>query len=249
MLKLILFALMLGTMITQGQELTVAAASDLASCLPRINESFQKSHPGANLKVSFGSSGNFAAQIRNGAPFEVFLSADSGYPRELAKAGLAAPETLAVYAHGQIALWTASEKLDLTAGLKSLAGPAIRRLAIANPDHAPYGRAAKAALQHEHLWEEVQPRLVTGENISQAAQFVQTGNADAGIVALSLLRGPGLVRIGTYQVIPPEDYPPMEQAAIVTKAGMGNPLARRYIDFLRSKEAAEILAQFGFQQP
>lgn len=241
--------LLMRTIASQGQELTVAAAADLAACLPKINEVFQKEHPGAALKVSFGSSGNFATQIRNGAPFEVFLSADTGYPRALAKDGLAEAASLAVYAHGQIALWTMDAKMDLSQGLKALSDPAVQRIAIANPDHAPYGRAAKAALEHEHLWEAVQPRLVTGENISQTAQFVETGNAQAGIVALSLLAAPGAANKGHYQLIPREDYPPIEQAAIVTKAGAGHPLARAYVDFLRSKEAAEILRQFGFQQP
>ena len=241
--------LLLTAMASPARELTVAAAADLAFCLPKLNDAFQKTHPDAVLKVSFGSSGNFAAQIRNGAPFDVLLSADTGYPRDLAKAGLADPATLAVYAHGRLALWTTDPHLDLSHGLAALRGPAISRLAIANPDHAPYGRAAKAALEHEHLWALVQPRLVTGENISQTAQFVETGNAPAGIVALSLLAAPAMAHKGHFQVIPPEDYPPIEQAAIVTKTGQGNPLAGAFVDFLRSKEAGEILVQFGFQLP
>ena len=172
-----------------AESVSIAAAADLVYCLDEMNAAFKKVYPDADLKVASGSSGNFATQIKNGAPFEVFLSADMNFPRDLVKSGLADESSLTVYATGKIVLWTTRpDGVDVSKGLAVLGDPnGAKKIALANPDHAPYGRAGKEALQHEKLWDAVQSRLVIGENIVQTAQFVQTGSADAGIVALSLV--------------------------------------------------------------
>jgi molybdate transport system substrate-binding protein len=231
------------------QTLTVAAAADLVFCLEKLDADFQKANPGAQIKVATGSSGNFFTQIQSGAPFDVFLSADMKYPRDLAAQGLADGSTLTEYAAGRIVVWTTRPDIDVSQGLASLRNPAIKKVAMANPDHAPYGRAAKEALQHEGLWEMVEPKLVIGENIAQTAQFVQTGNADAGIVALSLVVAPSTKGVGKFQQVPDADYPALEQGAVVTKHGEENPWARKYLDFLRSPEARAVFDAFGFRLP
>ncbi len=233
----------------RASSLSLAAASDLVYCLEELNAAFSKEHPDIAIKTSTGSSGNFFAQIKNGAPFDLFLSADMTYPRELIKAGLADGASLTPYAAGKIVVWTAQDGVDVSKGLGALAGPDIRKVAIANPDHAPYGRAAKAALESAKLWDTVQAKLVQGENISQAAQFVETGNADAGIVALSLVLSPKLEKKGRWAVVPEELYPPLEQGAVLTAKGADNPAARTYLEFLRSPEARAIFDRFGFRLP
>ena len=229
--------------------ISIAAAADLVFCLDALDGAFKKTHPEADLKVSTGSSGNFFAQIQNGAPFDIFLSADLKYPRDLAAAGLADAGTLTPYALGRIVLWTTQPGIDLSRGLASVTETQIRKLAIANPDHAPYGAAAKASLQHEKLWDAVQGKLVVGENIAQTAQFVQTGNVDAGIVALSLVLAPATKGIGKYVEIPDALHPPLEQGLVVTRHGAGNPLAAQYLEFLRSPEARTIFDAYGFRLP
>ena len=235
----------------RAETVSIAAAADLAYCLDDMNAAFRKAHPDADLKVASGSSGNFATQIKNGAPFDVFLSADVSFPRDLVKAGLADEASLTTYATGKIVLWTTHpETIDVTKGLAVLKDPgSVKKLAVANPDHAPYGRAAKEALQHDKLWDAVQSRIVLGENIAQTAQFVETGNAEAGIVALSLVLSPKLAKLGKWQEIPADDYARLEQAVVLTKQGAGNTLARAYLEFLRSTEARAIFDHYGFRLP
>ena len=247
---LILLGLLLITPASRsGETVSIAAASDLVFCLEELNRQFTNSHPGVTLKTSTGSSGNFFAQIRNGAPFDVFLSADMSYPKELIKAGAAEESSLFQYAVGRLALWTANTNLALTNGLLALRNPAVKRIAIANPEHAPYGRAARDALRHAGLWDALQPRLVFGENISQTAQFVQSGNADAGIVALSLVLSPKLANVGRWTPVPPETHPPLEQGAVLTLRGKDNSAARAYLKFLQSGQAREIFDRYGFRMP
>ena len=228
---------------------SVAAASDLVFCLEAVNREFTNSHQAVTVKTSTGSSGNFFAQIKNGAPFDVFLSADMSYPKELIKAGAAEEASLFPYAVGRIVLWTVRTNLSLTNGLLTVRDPVVKRIAIANPAHAPYGRAARAALQHAGLWDAVQPRLVLGENISQAAQFVQTGNADAGIIALSLVLSPKLTNTGRWIEVPPDTYPSLEQGAVLTTRAKDNAAARDYLKFLQSAKAREIFDRHGFRLP
>ncbi len=234
-----------------AESVSIAAAADLTYCLDDINAAFKKTHPAADLKVSSGSSGNFATQIKTGAPFEVFLSADMSFPKDLAKTGFADEKTLFTYAYGKIVLWTLHpEAVDVTKGLAILQkADVVKKLAVANPEHAPYGRAAKEALQHDKLWDALQSRIVLGDNIAQTAQFVSSGNVDAGIVALSLVTSPKLANVGKWQEIPAEDYTPLEQGAVLTKTGAGNPTAKAYMDFLRTSEARAIFDHYGFKLP
>jgi molybdate transport system substrate-binding protein len=229
--------------------LLLATAADLSYCIDDIAAAFRKEVPDAEIKISIGASGNFFAQIRNGAPFDAFLSADLDYPAQLARLGAADGSTLTRYAIGRIALWSPDPKLDVNKGLALLRDPRITRVAIANPDTAPYGRAAKAALERDGLWESVQAKLVIGENISQTSQFVQTGNAQVGLVSLASLRSPRLAGVGRYALVPDTGLAPIEQAAIVTKHGAGNPLAARFVRFLGSPAARAILERNGFSIP
>ncbi|MFC0252405.1 molybdate ABC transporter substrate-binding protein [Massilia consociata] len=247
-LLVILFATLL-SLPASAATLLVAAASDLAYCIDDLAAAFRKEVPGAVVKVSTGASGNFFAQIRNGAPFHVFLSADMMYPTELAKLGAADGATLRPYAVGRIVLWTLDPRLDVGQGLALLRDPRVARVAIGNPDTAPYGRAARAVLERDKLWEAVQPRLVIGENIAQAAQFVQTGNAQLGIVSLATVRAPRMAGVGRYHLIDDKGVAPIEQGAIVTRAGSREALAARFVRFLGSPAARAILERNGFSLP
>jgi molybdate transport system substrate-binding protein len=229
--------------------LLIAAAADLSYCIDDIAASFRKEVPDAEIKISTGASGNFFAQIRNGAPFDAFLSADVDYPAQLARLGAADGSTLTRYAVGRLVIWSPDPKLDVDKGLALLRDPRITRVAIANPATAPYGRAAKAALERDGLWEAVQAKLVIGENISQTSQFVQTGNAQVGLVSLASLRSPRLAGLGRYALVPDAGLAPIEQAAIVTKHGADNPLAARFVRFLGSPAARAILERNGFSIP
>jgi molybdate transport system substrate-binding protein len=229
-----------------AQTLTIAAASDLQAVLPTIASDFEK-QTGVTTRVTFGSSGNFFSQLQNGAPFDLFFSADLEYPRQLVKGGQALGDTLSEYASGRIVVWARKDAgLDLRAGLRVLADPRVRKVAIANPEHAPYGRAAVAALRHENLYDAVQPKLVFGENISQAAQFVQSGNADAGIVALSVALVPALKSVGVYAEIPSTFHPPIRQGAVVIRTSNHQQAARDFLAFLRRPASLKLLADFGF---
>src|SRR5579872_3301065 len=230
-----------------AEDLRVAAAADLSFALKEIAARFE-TQTGNKVVVSFGSSGNFYAEIGNGAPFDVFCSADTGYPQKLVDAGLAISDSFYAYARGSIVLWVPNNsKLDLKRGLAVLLDPAVHKIAIANPQHAPYGRAAEAALRNQHLWEKIQDELVLGENISQTAQFVSSGNADIGILALSLATSPGLRDQGRYELIPADDYPAINQAAIVLKSSKHERAARAFIEFLKKPEIKELLHQYGFE--
>jgi molybdate transport system substrate-binding protein len=230
-------------------EVTVAAASDLTYAMNEIAASFEK-ETGCTVRLSFGSSGNFLTQIENGAPFDVFFSADIAYPRKLETEGLAAPGSTYLYAVGKIVLWTSKEsKLDLTKGLAALRDPSVKKISIANPAHAPYGRAAEEALHKAGVYDAVKDRLVLGENISQAAQFVQSGNADAGILALSLAASPAMKDDGRYEIIPENLYAPIEQGAVVTRAAANPRGARMLLDYTKIPATAGILERFGFTLP
>ncbi len=193
-----LASLLVAPQFASAQGLTVAAASDLQAALPAMASQFEK-ETGQRVVLTFGSSGNFFTQIQNGAPFDVFLSADIDYPRRLEREGLAERGSLFEYATGRLVLWTRNDSgIDVRRGLTVLADARVRHIAIANPEHAPYGRAAVAALRHEGLYERVRSKFVLGENISQAAQFAQSGNAEVGVLALSLALSPTLKSSGTY---------------------------------------------------
>lgn len=229
--------------------LLVAAASDLTHSMDALSAAFARAVPGAELKVSLGSSGNFFAQIKQGAPFDVYMAADMQYPAKLAEEGSADASTLTHYATGRIAIWSLDQKLDLNQGMRIFSDSSVTRVAIASPDVAPYGRAARNALQHHGYWDAVKSKLVIGENIAQTAQFVQTGNVQLGIVSYATVRAPQLTGIGTHYLIPDTGLPPIEQGAIITRHGKANPLSARFIKFLTSPAAQQILQRAGFTLP
>lgn len=232
-----------------ARPLMVAAAADLEFCLVSLNRVFRKAHPAVDVKVTTGSSGNLFAQIRNGAPYDVFLAADVAYPHKLMEDGDAVRGSLTPYAVGRVAVWTLKPGLDVKQGVRMLTDPAVGRVAIADPAHAPYGRAAKQALEHVGLWSQVRPKLVMGENISQTAQFVQAGGADAGIIALSLLLSPQLKGKGRFELIPESFHSRLMQAAVITKLGGNHPGSRDYLAFLKTPMARNVFISFGFVLP
>jgi len=230
-----------------AEKLTIAAAADLKFAMDEMVASFKQSHQGSEVAVVYGSSGKFHTQIQQGAPYDMFFSADIAFPRELVKQGLAASE-VKPYAVGRIVLWSAT--LDATKmTLASLADPKITKIAIANPKHAPYGKRAEEALRSAGLWEKVQPKLVFGENIAQTAQYVQSGNAQMGIIALSLAVSPEMAKKGGYYRIPDTLYQPLEQGFIITRLGADKPLAKQFAEYLGSKQAGAIMVKYGFVLP
>ena len=249
MRKLLLILSLLLSMGLSAEELTVAAAADLNFALKDIAHQYQRD-TGNALNLSFGSSGNFFVQIQNGAPFDLFISADVTYPQKLEQAGLAEPGTLYKYAVGKIVLWTPkSSKLDLGKGMNVLLDPSIGKIAIANPGHAPYGRAAEEALKKSGLYDKIKDKLVLGENISQTAQFVQTGNADVAILALSLANAPTMRNVGQFIEVPSSLYQPIEQEAIVLKASSKKRQAAEFLQYLRRPAIQAIFVKYGFAIP
>jgi len=243
---LILLCVPLLAGISFAQEITVAAAADLQFVFADVSARFHED-TGKSVKLTFGSSGNFFTQIQNGAPFDLFFSADIDYARKLEAAGLAEPGTLYEYAIGKIVLWAPNQsKIDLNRGLKVLLDPSVKKVAIANPQHAPYGRAAVAALQHEGFYEKVTEKFVLGENISQTAAFVASGSADIGIVALSLAVAPAMKEKGRYVEIPAAEYPAIEQAAVILKSSKQKETARRFLDYLKTPAMIDLLKTYGF---
>ncbi|HKV25077.1 MAG TPA: molybdate ABC transporter substrate-binding protein [Candidatus Acidoferrum sp.] len=227
----------------------VAAASDLQFAMQDLAAQFERT-TGIEPEISYGSSGNFYSQLQSGAPFDLFFSADAEYPARLQSAGLIEPGTLYNYAIGRLAIWMpADSPLDLPhLGWKTLLDPRVEKIAIANPDHAPYGRAALDALRSAGLYDQVKSRLVFGENISQTAQFVQSGNAQAGIIALSLALSPGL-KDGLRWEIPAALHPPIVQSVVILKSAANPVAARAFEQFVKSAAARETLARYGFTFP
>ncbi len=233
-----------------GDNILVAAASNLRFAMHEICRDFQKENPSIQTKVSYGSSGNFFAQIKQGAPFDIFLSADAAYPELLEKEGLTVEGMSKTYAVGEIVLWFPKySKVDSDKGMQTVTFPEVKKLAIANPKHAPYGRAAEESLRYYGLWEKVEGKLIYGENISQTAQFVHTGAADAGIVALSLAISPKMLQEGRYWVIPDESHSDIEQIYVVLKKGKGKKSVRKFLDFIHGEKGSKILSRYGFVIP
>lgn len=229
------------------EKLTIAAAADLKFALDEIVVLFKSTHPEAHIETIYGSSGNFSTQIRQGAPYDVYFSADIAYPRALKAEGLGSSEVQA-YGVGRIVLWSPSRdagKMTLT----DLTDPSILKIAIANPQHAPYGKRTEEALRAAGVWEKVEAKLVYGENIAQTAQYVQSGNAQVGIIALSLALSPELARQGSYALISDKLHQPLEQGFIITRRAADNLLAREFARFMASKETRTIMTRYGFVLP
>ena len=233
-----------------GQEITVAAAADMNVVLPELAARYTK-QTGQIVKLSFGSSGNLTNQIRNGAPFDVFFSADEEYPKQLLADGLAVRESLYRYAVGRLVLWVPNTStLDLPKlGMTALLDPSVKKLAIANPQHAPYGRAAEDALKHFGIYDQVAAKLVLGENVAQAAQFVESGNAQAGLIALSHALALAMKDKGRNWAVPLDSYPTLNQAAVVLSQSKHQDAAQEFLKFVRSSESISLLKSYGFSLP
>lgn len=244
-----LFPAVYASPVSAQEQIVVAAASDLQFVMPKLAQQFEKKS-GVKVQITFGSSGNFFAQIKNGAPYDLFFSADMNYPRQLEAAELVEPGTFYEYARGKIVLWTKKEAgIDINQGLRVLLNAEVHKIAIANPDHAPYGRAALAALQKEDLYKKIADKLVLGENVSQAAQFIATGSAQVGIIPLSLALAPALAKQGAYAEIPPADYLPIEQGCAVLRSSKHKSAALQFLQFMKSRAALALLSQAGFSGP
>lgn len=229
----------------------VAAAANLVHAVEALNATFRTAHPDVQVTSAVGASGSLFAQIRHGAPFDVFLSADLDYPRQLVAAGAGDAASLRTFATGRLVVWTSRAELDLTDLAALVRSDAVRKIALAQPKVAPYGRAAQAALETLGVWREAQPKLVVGESISQTAQFVETGNADIGFVALSIVRSSRLPAQGRWQEIPAAQHPgvALDHGVVLTTRGTRNEAARRYLEFLGSEAGKRVLREFGYAVP
>jgi molybdate transport system substrate-binding protein len=229
--------------------LSIAAAANLTYALDALDREFLKTAPGVAVTSATGASGSIVAQIEHGAPYDVFLSADRDFPLALVKAGYGVDGSISEFAVGRLVLWTTKPGLVLSDVATAVQSPAVQKLAIANVVTAPFGRAARQALQKLGAWDAVQTKLVVGENISQTAQFVDTGNADAGFVAMSLVLSPKLKDKGKWIEVSPALFGPLEQCAVITSRGAANPASAQYIAFLQSPAARAILRQYGYGTP
>ncbi len=228
--------------------ITIAVAANTQFAFQDLQAAFTR-ETGIDIHTIIGSSGKISAQVRSGAPFDMFLSADMDYPRTLHKAGLASSAPI-VYAYGTLVLWTMSE-LDLTPGLKVLTGPKVSKVAIANPRFAPYGRAALQALTHYRIADAVQAKAVFGENVSQVNQYIYSQNVTAGFTAKSVVLSPTMRGKGHWIEVPPDSYQPIAQGAVILKHGTDNAETdcKHFIQFLTSAAARKVLADYGYGLP
>lgn len=227
----------------------VAAAADTRFALDELSALFAQ-RQGVQARITYGSSGQLAAQIEQGAPFDLFFSADEHALRYLATRGLIVEQTEQIYGIGRIVLWVRHDSpIDPRQGLRVLTDDRIRFIAIANPVHAPYGQAASQALRAAGVWDRVSAKLVLGENVSQTLQFIQTGNADAGIVALSLVVAHTDQPLGRYWVVPSAFHLPLRQAAGVLARSPRPDQAKAFLAFVTSSEGRRIMRRYGFLPP
>jgi molybdate transport system substrate-binding protein len=235
--------------LSMAEKINIAAAADLKFAMDEIVTQFKKGNPADEVEVIYGSSGKIYTQIQQAAPYDLYFSADISYPEKLEAAGLTAGLTKP-YAFGRIVLWSPKAQLDATKlRLEDITRADISRIAIANPKHAPYGKRAEEALRSKNLWHQVEPKLVYGENIAQTAQFVQTGNAQVGIIALSLALSDELSKQGGYWLIPESLHSPLKQGFVITKRAETNQAAKKFSDYMSSAEARKIMVRYGFTLP
>lgn len=227
---------------------SIAAAANLVFALEALNTEFKRAAPDVTVTTTTGASGSLFAQIKNGAPFDVFLSADTDYPRQIVDQKLGDAATLRTFATGRLVFWTTRADLDVTDLASAVRNPVVKKIALAQPKTAPYGRAAEAALEQLGATADTRSKFVFGENITQTAQFVETGNADAGFVAMSLVLSPKLANKGRWKEVPLALYAsvPLDHAGVLTTRGAANPAAKRYLDFLGSEPVKKILREFGY---
>ena len=241
--------LITGVNVAVAEEITIAAAADLSFAFREIATEYENT-TGNHVRLTLGSSGNFFAQIQNGAPFDLYCSADIAYPRKLEEADLTVPGSRYKYAVGRIVLWTGHEsRIDVTKEFEALREQTVKKIAIANPKHAPYGRAAVAAMEYFKVYDQVKDKLILGENISQAAQFIESGACDIGIIALSLALAPTMKTRGTYWEIPEVAYPPLEQGAVILKSSKQQEAAKQFLAFINGEQAQGVMKRYGFTLP
>jgi molybdate transport system substrate-binding protein len=243
---IVLILAVVGSCVSVAQQIKVAAAADLNYALTELAHRFEQK-TGDKVTLSFGASGNLFSQISNGAPVDLYFSADEDYPKNLVAAGIADGSSLKTYAFGHLVLWVPnSSGLDpAKLQVQLLTQPSVKRIAIANPQHAPYGRAAIAAIDHYGLKNQLASKLVFGENVSQAAQFVQSGNAQAGLIALSIAMSPAMQMAGKYWEVPTDAYPEFKQAAVIISLSKQKKAAMAFLDFVLSPEGTAVFKQFG----
>jgi len=235
----------------EASDLLVAASANTSYMMKEVARSFE-ARTGHRVRISIGASGTIYSQITNGAPFDVFLSADTTYPERLAQEGFVRPGSLSVYAIGRLVLWTRlASEIDIgRLQMKCLTLAKVRRVAIANPGHAPYGRAAMEALREFGLEQAIKPKLVLGESASQVLQFVSAGAAQVGFLPLSLVLAESAPKDGRYWVIPENAHTRLEQAAVILKGGRAEPaVASRFLDFLKGSEGKTLLEKYGYSLP
>ena len=240
----VLLAALAWLMPPQSQPLTVFAASDLGPSFKQIVPKFEETNR-VKVTLVLGSTGMLAQQIRNGAPADLFFAANESFVRDLSAESLTLQQTETLYARGRIAAVTLKSSVIRVSDLKDLANPRIRRVAIANPQHAPYGLAARQALERLGLWAAVQPKLVFGENVQQAVQFVRSGSAEAGIVARSVAATPDL----SWTLVDGELHAPLNQVAVVLARTKQAPAAKSFLDFVNGAQGRVFMRQFGFLLP
>lgn len=236
---------------TKPREVSIAAASDLKFALDEVLVEFQKLHPDIHCQATYGSSGNFVAQLTNRAPFDLFLSADIGYPRKLIEQDLAKRETEFSYAVGHLVVWVPKDsplKVE-ELGIQALLDPSVHKIAIANPKHAPYGRAAEAALKSLGVHDQIESRLVLAENIAQTAQWLESGAAEIGLISLSLARAPAMRDKGRYWSVPADAFPTLEQGGVILNWAKDREAAAEVRSFLISEPGRTILKTYGFDEP
>ena len=229
---------------SDGREIIVAAAADLTPAFEELGRRFEQ-ETGTRVTFSFGSTGTLAKQIENGAPVDLFAAANVEFVDQLDRKGLILPETKALYARGRITIWTRADSSLKIEHIEDLARPEVARVAIANPEHAPYGRAAREALESAGIWKAVEPKLVFGENVRQSMQYAETGNADIAITALSL----SVLSNGRWTVIPEELHKPLDQALAVIKGARLEQAARRFAEFINSPHGRSTMRKYGFILP
>ena len=230
-----------------GVTVRVAAASSLKPALDEVAAAVTDAHPELDVEVVYGSSGAFVAQIVNGAPYDLYLAADLEHPQRLVEEGLAESEELFTYGVGRLVVWTPEgSPVDPAGGVAVLADPRVRTVAIANPQHAPYGVAAVAAMEEAGVHDAVEPKLVLGENVGQAGEFVRSGNADAGIVAMSVVLADAFRDVGRWTEVPPGTFPPLEQGGVVLPDADDADAARAVRDTLLGPAGRRVLERYGF---
>ncbi len=233
------------------KQIAVAAAADLKFAFEPLIEAFEAEQPGIEVRPSFGSSGTFYSQLSNGAPFDLFFSADAEYPRRLLTEGWGLEGSEFLYAIGRIVVFVPnSSSISLqSVGMRALGLDSVRHISIANPQHAPYGRAAVAAMKIAGIYDSVKDKLVFGENVAQAAQFVESGSAEAGIIALSLAVAPAMKDSGRFWEIPVDSYPRIEQGGVILKNSRNAAAAGLFRAFVLGTHGRAILKRYGFFLP